>query len=460
MPERFESKRIHAFGKNEFTNLIESSIEYRKQEIIRRINSLDQEAEIALGQLNTPWERLAQRFERDTGNAYGTRLYTQVVRMNQILAREVELFNSEFYSAILDVIRNNPESADLQRYAAAFIQLLVGAHGQDLVQRLNQELFTEAPDDISIFDDISGMFRLEFNRVGLTALELLLEERRTYNTDERATILELLSAVAQKILENIFSTVLDYQSLIDSHFRYLYSPKTEWAKFTKMVIFLRSTREYIRNRLQQAERLPNQGYYHDLQWCEDHNVEIRAIGTANYNSLIEKVATEVNFHIPEVMHLNGGVNDYYNPYKNSIVTYQDTNEIPQDEIHVPFILTQSGLKPLTSVDMSRRYVQLFDRFTECDGIIVVGFGFNVDDSHINGMFRQLVEDMGRPLYWVCKGGFDQTEPQLERELSKKLRLTSNNNRVHAILVDGNRQLEGVTWIEAIHSQIRGRNNQA
>ncbi|MDF9407204.1 hypothetical protein L7E55_02340 [Pelotomaculum isophthalicicum JI] len=217
--------------------------------------------------------------------------------MNPLLSERVDFFGSEFYSAILDVIRTNPNSADLRRYAASFIQLLVGAHGQDLVQRLNQKLFTEAPDDIPIFDDISGMFRLEFNRVGLTALELLLEEKRTFNTDEHATISELLSAVAQKILENIFSTVLDYQSLIDNHFRYLYSPRTEWAKFTKMVIFLRATHEYISNQLKQVEQLPNQGYYHDLQRCTDLDIEISAIGTANYNSLIETVAPSTKLEI-------------------------------------------------------------------------------------------------------------------------------------------------------------------
>ena len=38
LPENYATQRIHAFGKNEFTALIESSIEYRKNEIIRRLN--------------------------------------------------------------------------------------------------------------------------------------------------------------------------------------------------------------------------------------------------------------------------------------------------------------------------------------------------------------------------------------------------------------------------------------
>lgn len=455
LPDRFDSKRIHAFGKNEFSSLIESSIEYRKQEMIRRLNQFDVEADIALMQLGITPERLAQCFREKTGNDYGTRTYTQVVRMNPLLAQGIQIFASHFYSAVLDVIRISPESVDLQRYAASFIQLLVGAQGQDLVQQLNQELFTEAPDDISFFDDISGMFKLEFTSAGSTAMDLLLAERRTFSSGEHATISDLLSAVVQQILENIFSTVLDYQSLIDSHFRYLYSPKTEWAKFTKMAIFLRTTREYISSRLQQVGPLADCGYYHDLQRCDVLGIEISAIGTANYNSLVESIANEIGFNIPEVMHLNGGVNDYYNPYKNSVLTCNDPNQIPNDQIYVPFILTQSGLKPLTSVDMSRRYVTLFDSFAESDGIVVIGYGFNVDDTHINGMFRELVEDKGKHLYWVCASS-DQSAVQKERELVIKLRISSNIEHVHVILVNRDSRLnDQVPWIDVIHTHCLG-----
>ena len=452
LPERFATQRIHAFGKNEFSNLIESSIEYRKREIIRRLNNFDGEADDAIEQLGINRERLAQLFEEKTGNEYGTRLYSQTIRINPLLAQEVQLFNSEFYSAMLDVIRTATTSPDLQRYAASFLQLLVGSHGQDLVQRLNQELFTEAPDDITIFDDISGMFHLEFTRAGLTALELLLEERRTFRCDDSAPLDNLLSAIAQKILENIFATVLDYQSLIDSHFRYLYSPKTEWAKFTKMVVFLYATREYIVSQLEQAGQISNEGYYHDLERCAQLGVEISAIGTANYNSLIENIAGSLRFSIPEVMHLNGGVNDYYNPYKNCVISCDNPEEVPQDQIYVPFILTQSGLKPLTSVDMSRRYVHLFDRLAESDGIVVIGYAFNIDDSHINGMFRELVEEKGKNLYWVCMSS-EQSATQLERELLKKLRITARDHgKVRVIPVNpSDRKWEGRSWLDIICS---------
>lgn len=450
LPERFGTQRIHAFGKNEFTSLIESSIEYRKAEIIRRLNDFDAEADRAMSDLGIERALILRRFEEVVGRQYGEELYAHAVRMNPLIANEVRLFASEFYSALLDGIRRGGDSADLQRYAASFLQLLVGAHGQELVQRLNQELFEAAPDDIPIFDDISGMFRLEFSRAGLTALELLLEERRTFQTDAAAPLNDLLCAVAQQVLENIFTTVLDYQSLIDSHFRYLYSPKTEWAKFTKMVVFLRATRAYIVNQLLEAGELPTQGYYHDLLRCAEEEIEISAIGTANYNNLVETISVQLGYDIPTVMHLNGSVNDYYDPYKNAVISVECPEDVPLDHVLVPFILTQSGLKPLTSVDMSRRYVGLFDSFRESDAIAVVGYGFNIDDSHINGLFRKLIEEFDKTLYWVCLENDGDADSQ-KRLLVKKLRINATNrDKVHVIPVNSlARTLNNISWLRLI-----------
>jgi hypothetical protein len=431
LPENYATQRIHAFGKNEFTALIESSIEYRKNEIIRRLNVFDEEVEYALSQLGIEKDVLIDKFNEQMDTDFGEHLYSTAIRMNPILANEVRLFGSESYSAILSVISGGQNSADLQRYAGAFLQLLVGAHGQHLVQRLNQELFEAAPDDIPIFDDVTGMFKLEFSRAGLTALELLLEKRRNYDL-ENGNVSEILCAVSQQVLENIFTTVLDYQSLIDSHFRYLFSPRTEWAKFSKMVIFLRATRDYIVKQLDEIGDLPENGYYHDLEKCEQLGLEVSAIGTSNYNNLVEKISEDLDFEIPAVQHLNGGVTDYYNPYKNSVISEDDPDQVPEDQLHVPFVLTQSGLKPLTSVDMSRRYVGLYDEYVACDRLVIVGYGFNIDDSHINGLFRKLVEEEGKSMFWVCLGKDGSAESQ-KRALVKRLRIAPEHRDLITVI---------------------------
>ncbi|MNM76447.1 hypothetical protein D3C81_882730 [compost metagenome] len=461
LPQNYADSRIHAFGRNEFTSLIESSIEYKRDEIIRRLNSFDEECDRAIEQLGIDRALVSTKFTEGLHEEFGSRLYTHAIRLNEILANNVRLFGSEFYSAMLDAIRMADNSDDLRRYASAFLQLLVGAHGQSLVQRLNQELFEAAPDDIPIFDDISGMFRLEFNKVGTTALELLLEEDRDFPVGEESTITQVLSAIAQRVLENLFTTVLDYQSLIDNHFRYLYSPKAEWAKFTRMAIFLRAARDYIAAQAPQLDQLPNDGYYHDLSRLNELNLDISTIGTANYNSILESISDRLEIQLGDVLHLNGSVSDYYNPYKNSVLRCARPEDCPRDQIYVPFILTQSGLKPLTSVEMSRRYVELFDSFSGSDAVIVVGFAFNSDDSHINGLFRELIEERGRRLYWVCRA-VDGSAQEQHRLLLRRLRIDSQfRNQVIPIPIDTqNRQIDGRLWLDYIAESIAAAGNPA
>ncbi|MDM1708101.1 hypothetical protein [Thiopseudomonas alkaliphila] len=453
LPQGFRDKRIHAFGRSEFTSLIESSIEYRRTEIIRRLNQFDTECDDAMISLGISRGLVESKFYELTDQAIGDRLYTHAIKLNELLAQDVTLFSSNYYSAMLDVVKEADESDDLRRYVTAFLQLLVGAHGQDLVRKLNQELFEAAPDDLPIFDDVSGMFRLEFNRIGSTALELLLEESRTFDTGDTSTGLTLLCAIAQRVLENIFTTVLDYQKLIDDHFRYLFSPETEWAKFTKMAVFLKIAQDYIKQQAPNLADIPSEGYYHDLAgFAQNH--EFAAIGTANYNSLLTPIFEQQHLELPDVIHLNGSVNDYYNPYKNTVVTSESFASLDSSQLHFPFILTQSGLKPLTSVTMSRRYVQLFDAYNESDAIVVVGFGFNKDDSHINGLFRELIESHGKRLFVVSRD-VDGTADQQQRELRKRLRIANSYSRaVTVIPVNPNsRTIGGALWIDHIVSEL-------
>ncbi|WP_253450996.1 hypothetical protein [Halomonas sp. Y3] len=215
-------------------------------------------------------------------------------------------------------------------------------------------------------------------------------------------------------------------------------------------IFLRATRDYIVKQLDEIGDLPESGYYHDLEKCEQLELEISAIGTSNYNSLVEKISQDLDFEIPVVQHLNGGVTDYYNPYKNSVISEGDPDQVPEDQIHVPFVLTQSGLKPLTSVDMSRRYVGLYDEYVACDRLVVVGYGFNIDDSHINGLFRKLIEESGKPMVWVCLDKDGPAESQ-KRALVKRLRIAPEHRELITVIpVDANtRSIGDEGWLNLV-----------
>lgn len=447
LPKGYEKKSIFAFGKNEFTSIIESSIQYKRNEIIKKLNDFDNEFIWACSKLGIEESVIKEKFSDEMGKDIGETLYDQDIKINEKLTNDVKLFGTEYYSAALEIIRSKSNCDDLRRYVIAFLQLLVGAYGQDFVQNLNEELFESAPDDLPIFDDIFGMFRLEFERVGSTALELLLNEERTFDTTENATVINLFSAITQQILENIFCSVLDYQKLIDDHFRYLFSPSNEWAKFTRMAIFMEIAHDYIIE--QKPADLPNDGYYHDVKQLLDSGTEVGVIGTSNYNNIFKEISDDLDMPPINVFHLNGSTKDFYNPYKNEVIQIDDKKEHESEQILVPFMLTQSGLKPLTSVEMSRRYVELFDAYKSVDAIISIGFGFNKDDSHINGLFRELIEKHNKKLFIITVDA-----KETAKEVKKKLRLDNNLGNVKVILVDRDtRAVDQNMWFDEVVKQL-------
>jgi hypothetical protein len=79
---------------------------------------------------------VAQAYRVRFGRELGAEVYSQVIRLNHLLGNHGGLFASRYYSAILDVIRAEPNASLLKRFALAFLQLLVGSCGHDLISRL------------------------------------------------------------------------------------------------------------------------------------------------------------------------------------------------------------------------------------------------------------------------------------------------------------------------------------
>ena len=138
--------------------------------------------------------------------------------------------------------------------------------------------------------------------------------------------------------------------------------------------------------------------------------------------------------------LNGCVDDFYDPYRNKIISKEEAES--SKHICIPFLFTQSGIKPLTSVSMSRRYVELYDKFSECDGYAIIGFGFNSDDGHINGLFRELIEDKSKT---VTIFHYGRVQDNLYEE---RLRL-SNTSHLNVVSVNNQRQVNGKIWYDIL-----------
>lgn len=447
LPDGFASKRVWTFGTREFSALLESTLEYRRADLLNFLANFDQHAAMCLENWAVDAERFETAIQNLTGDSVGAYSYSHI-RLNDALgADESGLFNSDYFSSFLHTLENH-DLPRLRETIMAFVQLLIAAHGKTLVERLNERLF-EDDGGLSFLEDMPQLFRLELSSIGHSSLKLILDSGSGELGDDPDDE-EIVTAFALKTLASLLAVCLDYRSLIDHHFRYLYSPQVHWAKFTRIAIFLLTVRRYIESKVapnrQKIEDGP--GYYHDLQNLAAAGYEIPSVGTSNYNTFLREILHSTGFAETDIHHLNGGLADFYDPYLNKIVHYNSLDDATaHDRLLVPFMLTQSGTKPLTAIRMSERYVDLYRSFQECDVVAVIGFNFNSDDSHINGIFRSLT-DAGKNLVVFHHTENDTLSAEQERKLRWSLRM-ENRDTVEFLPIDDNRRSGDQMWHEKL-----------
>ena len=72
-----------------------------------------------------------------------------------------------------------------------------------------------------------------------------------------------------------------------------------------------------------------------------------------------------------------------------------------------------------------------------------------DDSHINGLFRELIEKHNKRLFIITVD-----EKEIAREVRKKLRLDNNSDNVKVVLVEPNtRSINGTIWFEDVLKKL-------
>lgn len=436
LPDDFMSKKLTAFTKGQYDSIVKGSLENKRNLILDYLKNFDNNVSYIVERLENENINIDKVLEDTLGVSIGEITYGKEIKLNKLFDEDFNsLFASDYFSVLLKLMEVKELGTGFKRsikgVVRAILELLIGSLGEELTHRLNDGIFEKSPDSIDLFDDLGAIFTLDYKNTGMKGLELLIDsdelDSKNISTNE-----EIINYFGILILEDIYSKALDYQTLIDSNWRYIYHPKTDWGRFSKIIIFLHTVKRYISGMADENRTKIDKGngYYHDVLKLKEL-YSINSIGTTNYNSFIEEVTDE------KVHYLNGSVNDYYDPYLNKIVSLEDNKD--KKHVIVPFLFTQSGIKPLTSVKMSERYVDLFHKFKESDIICISGFGFNADDGHINGMFRELIEDYKKEIVILhYNDGRAYKEKQVKGYYQERLRL-DNSNRINIIPVDRNRK---------------------
>ena len=189
---------------------------------------------------------------------------------------------------------------------------------------------------------------------------------------------------AVHIANVLLGLVVNYQQWIGSLYHYLFRPYDSFAKFTKAVVFMRSAGEYISRCHSEASQSNKIGFYEDLL-AADHRPTV--VATTNYTQLIDrsKISSDI------ILHLNGKAEENFEPYlQRHTPSGKSNNEV--GPITIPSLFVQSAVKPFTDFDLLRRYVHFHNETQRTRRLVVIGFGFNADDGHINALVRDVLFD--------------------------------------------------------------------
>ena len=261
LPTGFMEKNISSFGKTVFQNIIKDTVEHNRDNIIRCINRFDEVAKKEAESMVKDGINIDEVFKNLLGKDVSNIHMGQSIKFIDELNQGNELFDSSYYSALLMVYKkknlmNSDQRVELGKILLSILQLHIGALGESLSRKINDGLFAKKDDDIDFFDDIGEIIQLNYSSSGLAGMEYLLDKHEADTSSDEGKCLQF----AQRIIESIYAVVMDYKSLIDANWHYLYSPSSDWAKFCKISIFLLTVRDYISYIATKAEPESHVGY--------------------------------------------------------------------------------------------------------------------------------------------------------------------------------------------------------
>lgn len=351
-------------------------------------------------------------------------------------------FNMEIFNSKSD---SNNKIRDIENF---FNQIILGVFGTSWLKNNQKEFFK----NMKISDPCSeDLFSLNFNTISIfnSDTQKLLKEikeltRKNENKSEEEKFLQLfkdLSEIAidyQDLMQNMYSALLD-------------ASKYKEKEFIKIALILFKLRELIKECYDKCN-LSVESYYLDLK--KDELLSEAVIATTNYTNLIFDVTGKT------VYFLNGNIDNAFIISDSEIKNFDD---IDKRKKHIPYIFTQTTLKPLFCVDMMEPFVQFSQEINkdDCRILCVIGYAGNKDDVIVNSIIRKFLKKGKKVLYFAYSADLknEELKDYIEKERKRITDLYGESENLKVVPIDGKRMIwsghESIFWLDYIKTNFGG-----
>lgn len=155
------------------------------------------------------------------------------------------------------------------------------------------------------------------------------------------------------------------------------------------------------------------------------NVECSGVLTTNYYKFVELLG-----HKHKYAYLNGKLSMFEKPEKLEIIDFENKNYknniLTSKELFLPYIMGQSFVKPIISPLQIEEYCKMNAILKEADKLVILGYGINSDDNHINSYLHSFISEQGKEIIIVSNNDNVKKE---KINIAQKLKISDKTDKI-------------------------------
>jgi len=224
----------------------------------------------------------------------------------------------------------------------------------------NNELITKFLENVNIYSYLDGMFNY-------------LREPGLYKK-EIAKVIKIYYLAHYAIMQHLYN---GYYDILE---------KASDSK--EKIIELVNSNSY-------SNKSSKKPYYELIREYVDR-FDIKLI-TTNYTKIAQQT---INLKDTDISYLHGRLDLFENIETKEIKEIKKFKNNSNDIAYFPFIMVQSGVKPIVSPYQIKEFAKAIRYLENADVVVVLGYGINSDDEHIQTMLKGCIKKKTELYYFI------------------------------------------------------------